>query len=141
EEGGKLVAIESAPRAGSVFSARGGAAHAVAVGISGENEVGFGGVCPLDDRVKNGGIFGIRDVARHIGKITVGFAVRGEYFDVSETVGLERRYSREFADAVERRVDDFQVARPRCALSHDVLNEGGVDFVLAEDDLTVINRF
>src|SRR6476646_4132058 len=41
---------------------------------------------------------------------------------------------------MERGINDFQVARTGSALADDVLDEGGIDFIFAEDDFAVRER-
>ena len=46
------------------------------------------------------------------GKVAVRLGVRPEDFDVGEAVLRQHRHGRRRAHAVQRRVDDLQIARP-----------------------------
>ena len=79
-------------------------------------------------------------MARDIGKVAVGLAVRGEDFDVHEAIRLPDGTNRRFTHAMQRRVNDLQVPRSGAALGHDRLNERGIHFGGTDLDLAGRHR-
>ena len=63
-----------------------------------------------DRGLERPGILGVGDVVGHIGEVAVGRALGFEDVDAGEARGLQRGGHRGLADAVQRRVDDRQVA-------------------------------
>ena len=79
-------------------------------------------------------------MSRHIRKIAARLAVWSKNFHVRKPIRRQRRHGRKFAHAVERRIENFQLARPRAGLAHDFGNKRPVDVVAAEDDLSGVDR-
>ena len=114
-----LVAVERGPIALGVARDGNRDADAIGVGIAGDDQVrprasGLG-----DRRFERSGILRVGDVVGHVGEIAVGRALRCEDVDPAEARGCKHLRDRRLADAVQRRVDDRDVASMADRLAHD----------------------
>ena len=120
----ELVAGERVPRAHPVLNVSGAAqpmrsqSGSVASTRSAPVSLARAMIAVEDRRVLR-----IRDVARHVRKIAVRLGVRAEDLDVAEAVALEHRHDGRRSDAMQRRVDDLQIARAGRRLRQHGLHE------------------
>jgi hypothetical protein len=140
EECSELVAGEGGPGALAILGERRGAAHPVAIGVGGENDVGCRLLSPLDGGVEDGWILGVGDMSRHVREIAARLAVRSEDFDLLEPISGQGGTDGRFTHAVQGREDDLEVPRARERLAGNRFREGGVHFLLAEDNLPFFHR-
>ena len=89
----------------------------------------------FDHGVEDGGVLGIGDVFGHVGKVAVGRGMGPENLDIAETGLVQHRKHGRRPHAMQRRVEDFQIARAGHALGQHRPDERGVDFLLAIDHL------
>ena len=71
----------------------------------------------------------------HIRKIAVRLRVGPEDFHIGKIILRQHGAHGRRTDAVQRRVDDLQIARARSGLREHGLAKPGVDVVLAQHDL------
>ena len=136
-----MIAGEWFPICAGCARERRSGAKAIAVRIAGQNQIGADLFGALDDDVEYRRVFRIRHVARHIRKIAVWFRVRPEKFDIGKAIGRKRRHNRRGANAMQRRIDDFQIARPGQSLIMHALDKRRVDFLLTVNNLARRQRF
>ena len=105
--------VSVAQAASAARSRPGGAAQPVAVGVGGQDQVGADLLAARDHGVENGGVLRVGDVLGHVGEIGVGRGVRAENLHVAESGRRQHRANRRCAHAVQRRIDDLQLARAR----------------------------
>jgi hypothetical protein len=139
QESAQLIARECGPRSIGGQRQGGGTTHPVGVGVGGQDQISPNLLGSVDDRFEDLGVLGIRDVTGHVRELAVGLAMQLEDLDVRKPVRPQNRTHRRRADAMQRRVDDFQVPGTRAALRDHGLDKRCVALFGAEHNAAVGN--
>ncbi len=137
EQGAELVARERGPGRPRRPGERRRGAEPVAVRVAREHEVVASGTRLVDRPGEHGRILGVRHMSGHVGKVAVGLLVGAIDPQPLEARAAEHGHHGARAHAVQGRVKNGQVARPRCGLLQDRGHELAVHRRLDELHATV----
>ena len=139
QEHRQLIAGERLPRAARLAGEGSRGPQPIAVGIAGENEVvpercGFG-----DRPVEHGGVFRIGDMPGHIRKIAVGCFLRAVEPQTLEAGAVQNWHHGARPHAMQRGIEDGDVAGARGGLEQHGCDERRIDFRLDKPHTPILH--